>query len=105
MTTMQKFKAYFGMVPPSEYEDDYLDEPAGPMRGSRDRGYRNDVRGDDYYGDGYEPGYGEPPMRDLGYRDVDLAYAEERRYAGYDTGFEPEYALSLIHISEPTRPY
>ena len=94
MTTMQKFKAYFGMVPPSEYEDDYLDEPAGPMRGSRDRGYRNDVRGDDYYGDGYEPGYGEPPMRDLGYRDVDLAYAEERRYAGYDTGFEPEDAYA-----------
>lgn len=28
MTTMQKFKAYFGMVPPSEYEDDYLADPA-----------------------------------------------------------------------------
>ncbi|MFT3662040.1 MAG: cell division protein SepF [Gordonia sp. (in: high G+C Gram-positive bacteria)] len=27
MTTMQKFKAYFGMVPPAEYEDDYLADP------------------------------------------------------------------------------
>ncbi len=47
MTTMQKFKAYFGMVPPSEYEDDYLEESGSALRApSRDRAYR-----DDYYGD------------------------------------------------------
>ncbi|MCH5641578.1 MULTISPECIES: cell division protein SepF [unclassified Gordonia (in: high G+C Gram-positive bacteria)] len=100
MTTMQKFKAYFGMVPPSEYEDDYLDESVPPMRGSQ-RGYRDDYRGaddyrddyrDDYYaGDGgYEPGYGEP-LRAVGYRDADLAYVEDRRFAG---GYEPEYAYA-----------
>lgn len=41
MTTMQKFKAYFGMVPPSEYEDDYLADPAADrvesMNGYGDR--------------------------------------------------------------------
>ena len=41
------------MVPPSEYEDDYFDEPGpGPVRSaSRERAYR-----DDYYG--------EAPLRD-----------------------------------------
>lgn len=28
MSTIHKFKAYFGMVPPGDYEDDYLDDPA-----------------------------------------------------------------------------
>ncbi|MDJ0393096.1 cell division protein SepF [Rhodococcus sp. G-MC3] len=27
MSTLHKFKAYFGMVPLADYEDDYLDEP------------------------------------------------------------------------------
>ncbi|MDY6811275.1 DUF552 domain-containing protein [Gordonia sp. HNM0687] len=101
MTTMQKFKAYFGMVPPSDYEDDYLEEPGGPARGGRS--YR-----DDYYGDG---GYREPGFRE-GPRDADFAYVDDRRFPGefepqafvpagydpngYDAGFEPvpEYAYA-----------
>ncbi|MDV6262305.1 cell division protein SepF [Rhodococcoides yunnanense] len=34
MSTLHKFKAYFGMVPLADYEDDYLDDPDA-RRGSR----------------------------------------------------------------------
>lgn len=91
MTTMQKFKAYFGMVPPSDYEDDYLEDPAATRGG---RGYR-----DDYYG--------ETSYRENGYaaaqREPEYVYAEERRYvADYEApayvanGYEPvpEYAYA-----------
>ncbi|CCQ16184.1 Cell division protein sepF [Rhodococcus sp. AW25M09] len=38
MSTLHKFKAYFGMVPLADYEDDYLDEPdtRHSSRGGRD---------------------------------------------------------------------
>ncbi len=36
MSTLHKFKAYFGMVPLADYEDDYLDEP-GSHRSGRGR--------------------------------------------------------------------
>lgn len=45
---MQRFKAYFGMVPPSDYEDDYLDDGTGQVRRVRGRGGY-----DDYYGQGF----------------------------------------------------
>ncbi|MGZ8180217.1 cell division protein SepF [Williamsia sp. SKLECPSW1] len=79
MTTMQRFKAYFGMVPPGDYEDDYLDD--GPVR--RDDHYderwardeRPRARGFDADGGrGYEAGYAD----DLEYeydRVPDYAYA------------------------------
>ncbi|MDF3280220.1 cell division protein SepF [Gordonia polyisoprenivorans] len=103
MTTMQKFKAYFGMVPPSEYEDDYLDEPGpGPVRAAaRERAYRDDYYGDSSYREEAlaDSAYGD--YRDAGYRDREAGlagrdrevYAEERRYAvgGYE-GYEPGYA-------------
>lgn len=63
MTTMQKFKAYFGMVPPSDYEDDYLEDSAGmaSRAPSRERAYR-----DDYYGQApyRESRYGEERFGD-----------------------------------------
>ncbi|MFF0817053.1 cell division protein SepF [Rhodococcus sp. NPDC003318] len=50
MSTLHKFKAYFGMVPLEDYEDDYLDEPRRAPRSTR---YEDGVDG------GYdEPGYG-----------------------------------------------
>ncbi|AVM00991.1 cell division protein SepF [Gordonia iterans] len=67
MTTMQKFKAYFGMVPPSEYEDDYLADPmSDSMNGSM--------------GGRYEPS-GEPPRRgaQAGRHDEQMS-ARERLY-------------------------
>ncbi|MGF0312648.1 cell division protein SepF [Rhodococcoides fascians A21d2] len=38
MSTLHKFKAYFGMVPLADYEDDYLDDPDArrSSRGGRD---------------------------------------------------------------------
>ncbi|NDK90494.1 cell division protein SepF [Gordonia desulfuricans] len=114
MTTMQKFKAYFGMVPPSEYEDDYLDEPGpGPVRGAaaRERAYRDEYYGDGSYRDGdasyrdggYREGYaseGYAPegYAEAGYRDADQGYADERRYGGGSYGHEyagaPEYTYA-----------
>lgn len=41
MSTLHKFKAYFGMVPLADYEDDYLDEPDS----------HRSQRGRDPYGD------------------------------------------------------
>ncbi|GAA4817741.1 cell division protein SepF [Tomitella cavernea] len=69
MSSLQKFKAYFGMVPLEDFDDDYLDEPAGPRRGlddgydEYDREY-DGVRGDypagprGYDDDRYAPGRG-----------------------------------------------
>lgn len=54
MSTLQKIKEYFALVPPAEYEDDYLDEPE-PARG---RGRRDDDM------PGYRPGTYVPPRRD-----------------------------------------
>ncbi|MFC4602138.1 cell division protein SepF [Rhodococcus kronopolitis] len=48
MSTLHKFKAYFGMVPLDDYEDDYLEEPRRSPRGDR---YEDDERG---YDDGYD---------------------------------------------------
>ncbi|WP_072806346.1 cell division protein SepF [Rhodococcoides yunnanense] len=42
MSTLHKFKAYFGMVPLADYEDDYLDEPDS-NRSSRGRDPYADV--------------------------------------------------------------
>ncbi|MGW6374922.1 cell division protein SepF [Rhodococcus sp. NPDC055112] len=38
MSTLHKFKAYFGMVPLEDYEDDYLEEPRRAPRGGRYEG-------------------------------------------------------------------
>ncbi|MGV9826225.1 MULTISPECIES: cell division protein SepF [unclassified Gordonia (in: high G+C Gram-positive bacteria)] len=112
MTTMQKFKAYFGMVPPSEYEDDYFDEPGpGPIRPpSRERAYR-----DDYYGgapirEGYDDPYGE-----LAYRDAPEAAYDDRRFGpgfdsapGYEQGYQGDYtyngARHAAEVAERVRP-
>jgi cell division inhibitor SepF len=63
MTTMQRFKAYFGMVPPSDYEDDYLDDGTGQVRRVRGRGGYDDYYGQDSYGrDSYgDDGYDDDP--------------------------------------------
>ncbi len=58
MSSLQKFKAYFGMVPLEEFDDDYLDEPGGPRRGLDD-GY-----------DEYDRGF-DGPRGDYGHREFD----------------------------------
>ncbi|MBF6064478.1 cell division protein SepF [Nocardia terpenica] len=73
MSTLHRFKAYFGMVPLEDYEDDYVDDRGA--RGAEERGPRRprdyaepryDVPGrarfaDDRYAD--EPGYPEPAYK------------------------------------------
>ena len=116
MTTMQKFKAYFGMVPPSEYEDDYLAGPMEPMDGygdrrpaapdhrapaprrdesamsARERLYLERYRGgavidEPYYADDpYEVDYAEV---EYGHRGDDRVYAERAVHAEFDRGPAP----------------
>ncbi|GAA2070021.1 cell division protein SepF [Williamsia deligens] len=97
MTTMQKFKAYFGMVPPGEYEDDYLDE--GPARHDRyDERYAHDERprARGYDVEGARGGY------DAAYAD-ELEYEYDRvpdyAYAGPVRGAAPGRASTLDHVA------
>ncbi|MFI6165790.1 cell division protein SepF [Nocardia sp. NPDC051052] len=115
MSTLHKFKAYFGMVPLEDYEDDYVDDRA--PRGSDDRvarrprprdyperdGYAADRYAEDRYGadhyaaDGFDregAGYPEPAYKSpyqAGYpvsrRDEysDASYGEDR----YETSRRP----------------
>ncbi|WP_327096876.1 cell division protein SepF [Nocardia vinacea] len=97
MSTLHKFKAYFGMVPLEDYEDDYVAEPTPrgvDERGSRRprprdyserAGYGADRYAEDRYDD--EPDYPEPAYKSpykAGYpvsrRDdyVDEPYADDR---------------------------
>ncbi|TSE01223.1 cell division protein SepF [Skermania sp. ID1734] len=65
MSTLHKFKAYFGMVPLEDYEDDYLDDHPGAVRRPRPSGARdpyNELDDLDYGGGSYKPSY--PPRRE-----------------------------------------
>ncbi len=83
MTTMQKFKAYFGMVPPGDYEDDYLDEPGRSRRDSYERDYRDEYYGRSSYRDerGYEGDAHRGAAAEL-YDDEAVDYVPEYAYAG-----------------------
>ncbi|QBJ94862.1 cell division protein SepF [Rhodococcus sp. ABRD24] len=51
MSTLHKFKAYFGMVPLEDFEDDYIDEPGQARRDYAEPGYaasRRDEIEDDF---------------------------------------------------------
>lgn len=77
MSTLHKVKAYFGMAPMDDYDDEYYDdEDRGPARG-----YSRRTREDRFDDDGYGPGrgyddrdYDDPPA---GYRG---GYADEGRF-------------------------
>jgi cell division inhibitor SepF len=76
MSTLHKVKAYFGMAPMEDYDDEYYDDDdRGPARGypRRPRGERFDDEDD--YGRGYEDrDYDDPPG---GYRG---GYRDEPRF-------------------------
>lgn len=94
---MQKFKAYFGMVPPSDYEDDYLEEPGAPARpASRERAYRDDYYGETSFRDVRDARYAESAYADAGYREADYAYEE----AAYEPVPEYAYAGGGRHVAE-----
>jgi cell division inhibitor SepF len=73
MSTLHKVKAYFGMAPMEDYDDEYYeDDDRGPARGYSRRPRELD---DDGYGRGYEGrDYDEPPG---GYRG---GYRDEERF-------------------------
>ena len=117
MTTMQKFKAYFGMVPPSEYEDDYLADPAGgrmdsvdghrsaprredPAMSSRERLYMERYRAAD---ERPEPHYSDDSYRNDSYREDsfrdDEPYAVEYAEVAYgQRGDDRVYAERAVHV-------
>jgi cell division inhibitor SepF len=72
MSTLHKVKAYFGMAPMEDYDDEYYeDDDRGPARGYSRRP-RDDRFDDDGYGRGYEGrDYDEPSGFRGGYRDED----------------------------------
>jgi cell division inhibitor SepF len=87
MSTLHKVKAYFGMAPMDDYEDDYYeDDERGPVRGYR--GPREDRLEDDGYARGYD-GLGHD--RDDRRRDYDEPAAYRGGIAGgfEDSRFEP----------------
>ena len=97
MSTLHKFKAYFGMVPLEDYEDEYLDDPASGRR-DREREY-----GDAPYG-GYAPSHRDDyapsqsfakPRRDRG--EWGLIYRSVRHPGGECiAAFRPQ-AVTIPH--------
>jgi cell division inhibitor SepF len=81
MSTLHKVKAYFGMAPLEDYEDEYYDDDRAPSRGYERRGERfadddydkgrydryaergegRDYEGEPEYQSGYRGGYGDDP--------------------------------------------
>ena len=87
MSTLHKVKAYFGMAPLEEYDDEYYDDDRGPARHGRerftdDRYDRYPERGDrrDYDGDDYAPGYrgGSEDSRESRFRGRDFDRPTQR---------------------------
>ena len=68
MSTLHKVKAYFGMAPMEDYDDEYYeDDDRTPSRG-----YSRRPREDRFDDEGYGRGYDEPPAGyRAGYRDED----------------------------------
>ena len=84
MSTLHKVKAYFGMAPMDDYDDEYYeDDDRGTARGYSRRPRDFD---DDGYGRGYEgPDYDEPPAGYRGgYRDEDRFEPRLRGPRDYD---------------------
>ena len=108
MSTLHRFKAYFGMVPIEEYEDDYVDD-RGP-RGAEERGLRRprDFAESRYDADRYEadrydggrprfdddPGFSEPA-----YKPYQPGYSVARR----DDYPEEPYLDERYEPRRPTR--
>jgi cell division inhibitor SepF len=78
MSTLHKVKAYFGMAPMDDYDDEYYeDDDRGTSRGGYSRRSREDRFDDRFEADGYGPGRG-------GYDEYDDAPG------GYRGGFRDE---------------
>ena len=94
MSTLHKVKAYFGMAPMDDYEDEYYEEEERPARGYPRRG-REERFEDDGYGRG-ERGYDERPGRREFEREFEPAGAGYR--GGYD---EPGFGARREFTPQP----
>jgi len=80
MSTLHKVKAYFGMAPMDDYEDEYYeDDDRSPSRG-----YSRRSREDRFEDDGYGRDYDEPSSYRGGYRDEDRFEPRLRGPRDYD---------------------
>ncbi|GAB0106374.1 cell division protein SepF [Nocardia sp. JMUB6875] len=117
MSTLHKFKAYFGMVPLEDYEDDYVDD-RGATRSADERGQRRprsyvererdyDRYGEDRYDDepAYEPSY-KAPYKPAGYAPVSRRddYVDEvRDRYDADDRYEPSRRPTRIDTAPSSR--
>jgi cell division inhibitor SepF len=108
MTTMQKFKAYFGMVPPNEYDDDYFDGPSDCEPSARERTYMekyrsNSLREEPFYeDDDYRASEFRGEYRDAGYREPEYADANLREPVMHGGG---RFEGSRGYAPRSERPY
>jgi cell division inhibitor SepF len=80
MSTLHKVKAYFGMAPMDDYDDEYYeDDDRSPGRGSSRR-----TRDDRFEEDSYGREYDEPSSYRGGYRDEDRFEPRPRGPREYD---------------------
>jgi cell division inhibitor SepF len=81
MSTLHKVKAYFGMAPMDDYEDEYYEDDDR----SASRGYSRRTRDDRFEDDAYGRDYDEPPPGYRGgYRDEDRFEPRLRGPREYD---------------------
>ncbi|RMI29133.1 cell division protein SepF [Nocardia stercoris] len=111
MSTLHRFKAYFGMVPLEDYEDDYVDDRGA--RGAQDHGSRRRDYAEPRYeparsgrfDDGYDDsGYPEPAYKSA----YQPSYGSSRRddYAGDGYGedrYEPARRPTRLDSAPPVR--
>ena len=81
MSTLHKVKAYFGMAPMEDYDDEYYDDDRSPARGYPRQRFADDGYGR-YDGRDYEDPHGEPADYPAGsYRG---GYADDPRFRPRD---------------------
>lgn len=87
MSTLHKVKAYFGMAPMDDYDDEYYEDDRDTGRG-RARGFG---RGGERFEEGYDRRYDDHDPRDYDDREADYPPTGGFR-TGYDGGFaEPRF--------------
>ena len=85
MSTLHKVKAYFGMAPMDDYEDEYYEDDDRSAARGFSRRPRDDRFEDDGYGRGYEGrDYDEPAGYRGGYRDEDRFEPRQRGPRDFD---------------------
>ena len=85
MSTLHKVKAYFGMAPMEDYDDEYYEDDDRNGTRGYSRRPRDDRFEDDGYGRGYEGrDYDEPAGYRGGYRDEDRFEPRQRGPRDFD---------------------